>query len=295
MPGPLSVTVTRKRVAWLAGGGVSPLLGATSSVTTTSGRMPASSAASSALSTASLTQVRSAFLGLSKPRRWRFLVKNSETEMSRWRAPISAAEMAAFGSGVGGLASAVAISFFDTRPTLAITPLYCYRARGSPDESARSPANALAVHGDAHEDERHLVRRALAPAHGARGFARLSPTLRGVVEHGDHVDARAARQRDGFRERVVRLPVEVPVVDVNQGAYGPVRVGRGHLHLAPEQMHVRRDAGRVHVAARGHGPRRLDFMPLLPRGNREGVVQDRDGAVPLVDRALREVQGDLRS
>src|SRR4029450_6553803 len=85
MPGPLSMTVTRKRVAWLAGGGAAPLADATSSVTPTSGRMPASSAASSALSTASLTQVRRALRGLSKPRRWRFLVKNSETEISRWR------------------------------------------------------------------------------------------------------------------------------------------------------------------------------------------------------------------
>src|SRR6267143_3115574 len=110
MPGPLSVTVTRKRVAWLAGGGASPLLGATSTLTTTSGRMPASSAASSALSTASLTQVRSALRGLSKPSRWRFLVKNSETEISRWRAPISTAEgvvvgLAGFASGVLGSAA----------------------------------------------------------------------------------------------------------------------------------------------------------------------------------------------
>src|SRR5712692_2481744 len=120
MPGPLSVTVTRKRVAWLAGGGDAPLLGATSTMTATSGRMPASSHASSALSTASLTQVRSALRGLSKPSRWRFLVKNSETEISRWRAPISAAETAgfgpavedtaAFGAAVGDLASTVAIS-----------------------------------------------------------------------------------------------------------------------------------------------------------------------------------------
>src|SRR5262245_8265741 len=71
--------------------------------------MPASSAASSALSTASLTQVRSALRGLSKPSRCRFFVKNSETEMSRWRAPISMAEtvvvgLAGFASGV--LASA---------------------------------------------------------------------------------------------------------------------------------------------------------------------------------------------
>ena len=91
MPGPLSVTVIRKRVAWLAGGGGPPLPTA-STLTTMSGRIPASSQASSALSTASLTQVSRAFRGLSKPRRCRFFVKNSETEISRWRDPISAAE-----------------------------------------------------------------------------------------------------------------------------------------------------------------------------------------------------------
>src|SRR5437667_9698894 len=104
MPGPLSVTVIRKRLAWLGGGGASPLA-AISTLTTTSGRIPASSHASSALSTASLTQVSSAFRGLSNPRRCRFLVKNSETEMSRWRAPISTAVTACFGSVAGGLVS----------------------------------------------------------------------------------------------------------------------------------------------------------------------------------------------
>src|SRR5881409_2640552 len=102
MPGPLSVTVIRKRVAWLRGGGDSPFATA-SSLTITSGRIPASSHASSALSTASLTQVSSAFLGLSKPKRCRFLVKNSETEISRWRAPISTAETVASGCDVRGL------------------------------------------------------------------------------------------------------------------------------------------------------------------------------------------------
>src|SRR5215510_1582973 len=95
----------RNRLAWL-GTGAGPPLGATSSLTTTSGRIPASSEASSALSTASLTQVRSALRGLSKPRRWRFLVKNSETEISRWRAPISTADTAGFGGEGGGLAGA---------------------------------------------------------------------------------------------------------------------------------------------------------------------------------------------
>src|SRR2546428_834224 len=98
MRGRLSVTVTRRRLAWLGGGGGPPLATA-SSFTTTSGRIPASSQASRALSTASLTQVRSALRGLSKPRTSRFLVKNSYTEISRCRAPISTADTHGFGLG----------------------------------------------------------------------------------------------------------------------------------------------------------------------------------------------------
>src|SRR5437016_12299705 len=110
MPGPLSVTVIRKRLAWAGGGGVSPLA-TTSTLTTTSGRIPASSQASSALSTPSLTQVSSAFRGLSNPRRCRFLVKNSETEISRWRAPISTAVSVALGGGGGGGAAGFGFGF----------------------------------------------------------------------------------------------------------------------------------------------------------------------------------------
>jgi len=68
----LSVQITRKRSSdswsiWIS----------------TSAGMRASSAASSELSTSSLTVVSRAFAGLSKPSRWRFLAKNSETEISR--------------------------------------------------------------------------------------------------------------------------------------------------------------------------------------------------------------------
>ncbi len=94
IPGPLSVTVTRKRVA-CAAVGVAPFVETTSIVTMISGRRPASSHASSELSTASLTHVSRAFLGLSNPSRCLFLLKNSETEISRWRAPISTAVKAA--------------------------------------------------------------------------------------------------------------------------------------------------------------------------------------------------------
>ena len=60
-------------------------------VTQISGTMPASSQASSELSTASLTVVSRALRGLSKPSRCRFLAKNSLTEMSRCLAAIDSA------------------------------------------------------------------------------------------------------------------------------------------------------------------------------------------------------------
>src|SRR5581483_6105291 len=103
------MTVTRKRVAWLGAGGVFSSE-ATSSLTITSGKMPASSHASSALSTASFTQVSSALRGLSKPRRCLFLVKNSETEISRCRAPISTAVTVARGFGASAEFSSFSFS-----------------------------------------------------------------------------------------------------------------------------------------------------------------------------------------
>src|SRR5262249_30426207 len=53
--------------------------------------MPASSQASSELSTASFTAVRRAFLGLSKPSRCLFFAKNSLTDMSRCFAAMDSA------------------------------------------------------------------------------------------------------------------------------------------------------------------------------------------------------------
>src|ERR1019366_617803 len=61
--------------------------------------MPASSQASSELSTASFTVVSSAFAGLSKPSRWRFLVKNSLTEISLCLVAIDSAVARRFGAG----------------------------------------------------------------------------------------------------------------------------------------------------------------------------------------------------
>ena len=57
----------------------------------------ASSVASSELSISSLMVVSRALLGLSKPSRWRFLAKNSDTEISRWPCARVSAETPAAG------------------------------------------------------------------------------------------------------------------------------------------------------------------------------------------------------
>src|SRR5687768_15257742 len=104
MPGPLSCTTTRKRPSPLVSS--VPLASRARSWTSTcsSGRMPASSHASSELSTASLMVVRRALLGLSKPSRWRFLTKNSETEISRcfWPSASAVARRTGAGGAAGG-------------------------------------------------------------------------------------------------------------------------------------------------------------------------------------------------
>ena len=95
IPGPLSRTVI---LNWAS----------SSCITSTrmSGRMLASSQASRALSTASLTVASIALRGLSKPRRWRFLAKNSLTEISRCSAAMvsAVARRRGLGGGVGFLA-----------------------------------------------------------------------------------------------------------------------------------------------------------------------------------------------
>ncbi|GIW74230.1 MAG: hypothetical protein KatS3mg103_0752 [Phycisphaerales bacterium] len=96
--------------------------------TSMSGRMPASSQASRALSTASLTVVSSALRGLSKPSRWRFLAKNSLTEMSRCRPAMASAVTRAF-EGVRFGATGAKPPCHDRSPT-AGTPLLRAAAGG---------------------------------------------------------------------------------------------------------------------------------------------------------------------
>ncbi len=99
--------------------------------------MPASSQASSELSTASFTAVSSALRGLSKPSRWRFLAKNSLTEISRWAAAIdwavarlrrgcacstTASGGTSFSSTAAGAEASAAATPFSAWPLLSTSP-----------------------------------------------------------------------------------------------------------------------------------------------------------------------------
>src|ERR1044072_5666420 len=83
--------------------------------------MPASSQASSELSTASFTAVRRAFLGLSKPSRGLFFAKNSLTDMSRCFAAIdSAVKARRFGGSSVSLTFGIRCVFHFAGSTLPI-------------------------------------------------------------------------------------------------------------------------------------------------------------------------------
>src|SRR5215472_2120601 len=106
--------------------------------------MPASSQASSELSTASLTAVRRAFLGLSKPSRCLFFAKNSLTDMSRCFAAIDSAVTARrFGC------SPVSLTFgiFVCSSILPDFTLVFMRDRSGPDAGIRPEARGIASFG----------------------------------------------------------------------------------------------------------------------------------------------------
>ncbi len=124
-----------------------------------------------------------------------------------------------------------------------------------------------------------------------RRRARLPRVGGGVVVDGDHVDPGAARQRHRLAKGVRALPVKVPVVDVDQRPHLAVRIGGGDLHLAAEQVHVRRDADGVEVAR--HGVRGAHLVALHPRRDEEPEVQDGNRAHPLVHGLPGEVEADL--
>src|SRR5262249_19019369 len=161
--------------------------------------MPPSSQASRALSTASLTHVRSAFRGLSKPRRCRFLVKNSETEISRCRAPISAAEAGtgAFGAEGRGSAWTNVISPFDTKSRLAGPPLYIQ----APPSGHRPRALATVAPRAAPAPDAPRLAHARAPRTQApEAIGRLARTEVVQLEELAHLDLGVLARAGGIRE-----------------------------------------------------------------------------------------------
>ena len=121
----------------------------------------------------------------------------------------------------------------------------------------RAIPQVFVVAGELKEADAHLVGRLLAPVHFDRRLARVAGVLGGVVEVGDHLDPRPLGQGDGRRELVRVLPVEVPVVDADQGL--PRAVGadgrRGRKSL-PSQCMCGNDRQQVRVLA---GRSRLPF------------------------------------
>src|SRR5215469_5541677 len=103
--------------------------------------MPASSQASSELSTASLIAVRRAFLGLSKPSKCLFFAKNSLTDMSRCFAAIDSAVTARrFGC------SSVSLTFGIFMCSSILPDFTLVHMDGEIRISCRNPAGASFAH-----------------------------------------------------------------------------------------------------------------------------------------------------
>ena len=81
----------------------------------------------------------------------------------------------------------------------------------------------------------------------------------------DQVDHRALGKIERLLEVVRVLPVEVPVVDLDQVLNVAVGEFDGHLHVAAQQMHVRRDRVGDHVD--GDLPGGLDLDVRLTGGS----------------------------
>ena len=92
----------------------------------------------------------------------------------------------------------------------------------------------------------HLVLRPVAGPHALRGQARVADVAGRVVVAPPHHEARAPGQRDGLRVAIDRLPVQVPVPDVDEPLPAPVRQDRLSLDVPAEVVGVRVDAEHVH-------------------------------------------------
>ncbi len=143
-----------------------------------------------------------------------------------------------------------------------------------------------------HESNHHLVRRLVAERHFARGVG-IVRVVRRVVEVRDALDRRALRQRHAFRQHVVRLPVEVVVLDAQEHLASPVGIVRRVREVLPAVVHVRREPHRERVLL--EGVPRPDLVIRVARRNQEVVRRHPQVHQFLVDPVvLGEVQADPR-
>src|SRR5262249_9681443 len=127
-----------------------------------------------------------------------------------------------------------------------------------------------------------------------RRHVRVSIVGRRVVVVRLERYARAGRQGYGVVEAVHPLPVEVPVIDLDE-ALGLSGGERGlNVHLAAEKMHVWRDDPGVRVEERRDGEASGDFVVRIVRRNGERIVDQRQDAQQLLRPGLRKVDADAR-
>src|SRR5216683_3538486 len=107
----------------------------------------------------------------------------------------------------------------------------------------------------------HLVDGSLAPVHVTRRLVRISRIERRVVPRRRELDPGGNGQRHRRAEPVEALPVEIPVVDVNERLDGLVLHPCPDLHLSTEHVHVRMDGDQLHRPA-NHGSR-LDLVSWI--------------------------------
>ena len=154
-------------------------------------------------------------------------------------------------------------------------------------------ARVLPVHRPEQQGHGHLVGRVLAEVHVDEGLARVVRVRVRVVERRLELEHGARRKNDGRPVEVRALPAQVPVLDVDQAAPGPVGKAGGDLHRAAEQVHVGQDRDQLRSRRQRPEPASQGMAHGAGRDPERGVGPDIVGEEPPRDGLLREVDPDL--
>ena len=105
------------------------------------------------------------------------------------------------------------------------------------------------------------------------GIVRIAPVVFRVVVGRLERQLCSVWNRHRLAETVHPLPVEIPVVDIDQALLRAARQRRRNVHLPSQEMHVRSDEVEVNrPACRG---RRRDFVVRIVWRNRERLIDER--------------------